>query len=434
MRSVIQSQPARISEWKVVKGGFIVAVCILGGQALGFIRQATIAYLLGTGPQADAIAVAFAPVDLWWAVFATTVIFGYGPLMAAGQGSPSFTGLVRPVMRVAVLATAAFLLFPGAIVRVLAPGLPAVTAAVAEDLLRVTALAIPAISLSTLFTALLYSERRFAFAAFHQGMVNLSTIAAALLLHSRLGPAGFAIGYAAGAWLQLAAAYAVSRPVLRLRPHGSVETQLRAPASVLFYSLLIGMNPVVTRAVASTFGPGATAAFDYCLKLVGVPLALLVNPLSSSLLSEIAPFRLRRDRRIALWAIARGAVVTGLASAALVAVMLAWAPWIVALLFERGQFSAGSTLTVSSMMYGFYPVLITWTVLDVISRSLFSLGRPRVPIVAALLTLALNSVLSVAGGIASLKSVGVPAVIGFSAGAVVAVAYLWRIAPGSQQR
>lgn len=432
MNPVAKRASAQISEWKVVKGGLVVGACILGGQALGFVRQATIAFLLGTGPQADAIAVGFAPVDLWWAVFATTVIFGYGPLMASPEGAPAFRDLARPVVRLASLAAVLFVLFAGGLVRILAPGLPPATTATATSLLRITALAIPAVSFSTLFTTLLYSERKFAFAAFHQGMVNVSTIAAALLLDRWLGAFGFAIGYAGGAWLQLGAAYLISRPILRTRSVSPMEKRgtalLRAPAHVLCYSLLLGLNPVVTRALASTFGSGATAAFDYCLKLVGVPLALLVNPLSSSLLTEIAPFRLRNDRRIALGTIGRAAVVTALLSTVLVVLMLVLSPWVVALLFERGQFSAASTLTVTSILQGFYPVLVAWSVLDVISRSMFSLARPRVPIAAAALALGVNLLLSSSGTIPSIRWIGVPAVLGFLAAAMVAVTHLFRLA------
>jgi putative peptidoglycan lipid II flippase len=352
--------------------------------------------------------------------------------MAAREGSPSFRELARPVVRLALLTTAVFLLFPEVIVRMLAPGLPPATAEMATRLLRITAFAIPAVSSSLLFTALLYSERRFAFPAFHQGMVNISTIIVALLLYGRLGAFGFAIGYAIGTWLQLGAAYAISRPILKARPQGSARAKLRdllsVPARVLCYSLLVGLNPVITRALASTFGSGATAAFDYSLKLVGVPLGLLVVPLSSSLLSEIAPFRLRKDRQSALGTIGRAAMATALASTLLVVVMLFFAPWIVAVLLERGQFDTTSTRTVSSILYGFYPVLVAWSVLDVVSRSMFSLGRPRVPILAAVLALGINVLLSVLGPISSIQWIGVPAVVGLLTGAMLAAGHVWRSA------
>ncbi len=430
MSSVVET-PARISERRVLQGGLVVGLGLVTGQVLGFVRQATIAYLLGTGPQADAIAVAFAPVDLWWAVLSTTMIFGFGPMLAARQHA-SFEDLLRPVVRVALASTAVFLLFARQIVAALAPGLPAETAVVAARLLRITALAIPAVASSTLFTALLYSERRFAFPAFHQSAVNLCIIVTAAAAetygHSHFG---FAAGYAAGAWLQLAAARRIARGSLLARspspPGGAQWPKLLAgPAAVLCYSGLIGLNPVVTRALASTFGSGATAAFDYCLKLVGAPLALLVIPLSSSLLTELAQFRLREDRRAAVAAVTRAALFTALGAAVIVAVMRSAAPWLVALLFERGRFGAQSTATVTSILSGFFPVLITWSVVDVISRSLFALGRPRAPIAAAAAALGVNLLLSAFAPLGSLRWIGAGAVLGFAAAACLMIIHLRR--------
>ncbi|MBI3665501.1 MAG: hypothetical protein HY236_04630 [Acidobacteria bacterium] len=435
MSIAIETPTAPISEWKVVKGGLIVSIGLLTSQVLGFFRQATIAYLLGTGPQADALAVAFAPVDLWWSVLSTAVVFGFGPLLAARRVShtgPAFDDIWRPVVRVAFLIAAVFLFFAEVMVRLLAPGLPPATAQLAAHLLRITALAIPAMSSSTLFTALLYSERRFAFPAFQQAAVNLGTMMTALLVYS-LGGAqrsvfGFAAGYAGGAWLQLAGAFAISRPFLHCAPtSGRVKLWklLSEPAPVLCYSMLIGLNPVVTRALASTHGPGATAAFDYCLKLLGVPLALLVIPLSSSLLTEIAPYRLRRDRREALGAIGRAGAAIALASSAIVLVMIAIGPWVVAFLFERGMFGAASTSTVSALLAGFFPALAAWSVLDLISRSLFSLGRPRISVLAAALALGVNALISLAVPFGSVRWIGLGAVIGFTAAALLLVGYLW---------
>lgn len=428
MSTVVES-PVRISERKVLQGGLVVGAGLLAGQALGFVRQAVIAYLLGTGSQADAIAVAFAPVDLWWAVLSTTLIFGLGPLLAS-QPAP-FQDLRRQVLRVALASTAVFLLFAPGIVAMLAPGLPAETAALATRLLRITALAIPAVAWSCLLTTLLYSERRFAFPAFHQGTINLCTILAALALESHNHTStGFAVGYVAGAWIQLAAAHWIARRSVLARPYAPAAIDwsrlLAGPAPVLCYAALIGLNPVVTRALASTHGPGATAAFDYCLKLVGVPLALLVVPLSSSLLTEIAQFRLVEDRRNALGAITRAAVLTALGAAVVVFVMRSLSPWVVALLFERGQFSATSTSTVTSILSGFFPILIAWSVVDVVSRSLFALGRPRAPIAAAALALVINVAFSTFAPRLAIHWIGAGAILGFVAAAGFMIFHLRR--------
>src|SRR5262249_56523318 len=84
------------------------------------------------------------------------------------------------------------------------------------------------------------------------------------------------------------------------------------PAFFVVYAAALGLNIVFTRAWATHAGPGMAAALDYAMRGVAVPLAILVNPISNSLLPEIARlrslFRLRDalrliDRTIALTAL-----------------------------------------------------------------------------------------------------------------------------------
>jgi putative peptidoglycan lipid II flippase len=434
MSATAAASPGRISEWKVVKGGLVVAVGMMTGQALGFVRHAFIAWLLGTGPRADAISVAFVPVDLLWAVLSTAVVFGFGPMLAARtqhRVGPCFGELAGLLFRPVLVFTTALILLAGPVVKILAPGLSRETAETAALLLRMTSLAIPALAGSALFTALLYSERRFTVPALHQSVVNITTIAVAALFAVRYGPFAFAAGFVAGAWLQLGAVWWNARDVLRRQRESKDRLGwwfvLREPLPVLLYSVLVGLNAVVTRAFASTFGVGATSGFEYSLRLLGVPLALLVVPLSSSMLSEIARFRSLHDPGAALRAIRKAALVTVGLAAALTAVVVGFAPWIVSLLFERGSFGPLSTATVSEILRGFFPSLIAWSVLDILSRSLFSLGRTRVPILAAGAGLLVNATVCAEAPIRFIGGIGFGSIAGFLAGALIVAVHLWRI-------
>ncbi len=434
MSATVAASPAHISEWKVVKGGLVVAIGMMTGQALGFVRHAFIAYLLGTGGRADAIAVAFVPVDLLWAVLSTAVVFGFGPMLAAHkqrQVGPCFGELAHLLLRPVLVFTAALILLAGPLVKILAPGLSRESAETATLLLRITSLGIPALAGSALFTALLYSERRFTMPAFHQSVVNVTTIAVAAIFATHYGPFAFASGYVAGAWLQLGAVWWNARDVLGRQAGASDHLGwwfiLREPLPVLIYSVLVGLNAVVTRAFASTFGVGATSGFEYSLRLLGVPLALLVVPLSSSMLSEIARFRSRHDSGAALRAIRKAAAVTGSLAAALTVAVVGFAPWIVSLLFERGSFSSLSTTTVSDILRGFFPALVAWSVMDILSRSLFSLGRTRVPILAAGAGLLVNATICAEAPIRSMRGIGFGSIAGFVVGALIVAVHLWRL-------
>jgi len=63
---------------------------------------------------------------------------------------------------------------------------------------------------------------------------------------------------------------------------------------------------------------------------------------------------------------------------------------LIALLFQRGSFTAQSTLLVSAVFLGFAPSMIGWSLLELNSRSLFALDRPWLPVLAAAIPVICN--------------------------------------------
>jgi putative peptidoglycan lipid II flippase len=161
------------------------------------------------------------------------------------------------------------------------------------------------------------------------------------------------------------------------------------------------------------------AALDYCMRGVAVPMALLVNPITNSLLPEIARlrsvFRLRQafrliDRTIALAALA---VVTGCAFA------LAFRQPAIALLFQRGSFTAESTRLVSAVFLGMGPSVVGWTLIEIASRSLFALDRRWPPVLAASIPLLLNAAIMLRSGSFQPERIGLGASVGVLVGFAV---------------
>ena len=68
MQKIGEPPPGEISEAAVLKGSLVVGLGLAVGQVTGFVRQAAIGYVSGTGSDADALMAAMAPVELWWAV------------------------------------------------------------------------------------------------------------------------------------------------------------------------------------------------------------------------------------------------------------------------------------------------------------------------------------------------------------------------------
>ena len=385
----------------LVRGGLTLAAGLLAGNALGFVRVALTAYLLGTHSRADSLAVAMGPVDALNSVLINSIVFAFVPMLTAcreEERTALFLKLSRCFSWALAAISAALMLGAPWLMKALAPGLDPRYFGAAVDNLRILSLSRVAAGVAAVHCAMLFTDRRFAPTAFYQATLNVFTIAGALCLWRLLGVYAFVIGYTAGAWAQLAIVWFAVRG--RLATSGVPPCRvgwreiLAKPAFFVVYAAGLGLNVVFTRAWATHAGPGMAAALDYCMRGVGVPLAILVSPISNSLLPEIARLRSQFRMKEALRLIDRTVALTALAAVGGCACALLFRRPAIALLFQRGSFTAESTRMVSAVFLGLGPSLIGWSLIEVMSRSLFGLDRPWPPMIAAAIPLLLNVTLT----------------------------------------
>jgi putative peptidoglycan lipid II flippase len=393
----LESKVARAAGSPLVRGGLTIVAGIITGNILGFFRVALTAFLLGTHSAADSLAVATGPIDTVNISLINTIIFAFVPMLTerSGAGRTAFFLKVnRLFIRFFFAVTAAVLILAPQLIGILAPGLPAVYVGQATTLLRIASLSTVAVGVAAIHSALLYTDRRFAPSAFHQATLNVFTIVGALSLWKALGIYSFAIGNVVGAYVQLAMVYWAARSSLSREPAPECRIPWREivskPVSILFYSIFLSLNFTVTRAYATQVGPGTAAALDYCMRCIGVPLTFLVSPISNSLLPEIA--RLRSLLRVpeALRLIDRTLALAGLAAVAACAIGVAVRRPVIAILFERGSFTADSPLLVAAVFLGFAPSLIGGSLFELTARSLFALDRPWLPLAASTIPVLCN--------------------------------------------
>jgi putative peptidoglycan lipid II flippase len=393
-----------------VRGGLIVGSGIVLGNLIGFVRVAVTAYLLGTRSHADVLAVALGPLDAFNVALINTMIFAFVPMLTLQpdrQRIAFFLAARRLFMWIFGGTAAATALFAPWLIEILGPGLPPQSAREAADLLRIVSLSTMAAGTAAMYSAWLYTKRRFGPTAFYQAFLNVFTIAGALLLWRAIGIYGFAIGYAAGSCAQLVLVFAASRRDLHearkdaradgspAGPGFSAHELLGKPGIFLAYAGLLALNMIVTRAYATHAGTGMAAAFDYCIRCVNVVIAYLVSPASNSLLPEIARLHAAGEDRQAVRLVDR---TVGFASIAAVAACFVGAlvrTPIISLLFERGSFTAHSTQLVSGVFLGLAPCLIGYSLLELTARSMFALNRPMLPLLAAAVPVTVNVVVSI---------------------------------------
>jgi putative peptidoglycan lipid II flippase len=385
----------------VVRGGLTLVAGVLTGNLLGFVRVALTAYFLGTHSRADSLAVAMGPLDTLNSVLINSVVFAFVPMLTAcgeAERAALFQKLIRVLAWVFSAIAAVLILSAPWLMRLLAPGLDPQNFATAVTIFRVLSLSTIAAGAAAVHCALLYTSRRFLPTAFYQAALNVFTIIAALSLWRVLGVYAFAAGYTAGAWAQLTIVWFATRSDL----HRDVATQcdihwkeiLSRPAFFVIYAVGLGLNMTFTRAYCTHAGPGMAAALDYCLRGVGVPLAILVTPISNSLLPEIARLRSRFRLREAFRLIDRTTALAAFAAVSGCAFALLFREPAIRLVFQRGEFRSQSTALVSAVFLTLGPSLIGWSLIEITSRSLFALDRPWPPVIAAWIAVLFNVALT----------------------------------------
>jgi putative peptidoglycan lipid II flippase len=416
----------RVVDSPLVRGGLTIVAGVLTGNVLGVGRVALIAYLLGTHSHADSLAVAMGPLDTLNSVLINSIIFAFVPMLTASQGAERtalFLKLTRGFAWAFSLISISVMLAAPWIMRALAPGLDPQYFGTSVNILRILALSTLAGGVAAVHCAMLYTDRRFGPAAFYQAALNVFTIAAALCLWKFVGVYSFAIGYTAGAFAQLAIVYFAARSGLATKnlPRCQVRWReiLMKPAFFVVYAACIGINITFTRAYATHAGPGMAAALDYCMRGVGVPLALLVNPISNSLLPEIARLRSLFRLREALRLIDRTIALAALVAVCGCGFALIFRQQAIALLFQRGSFTADSTRLVASAFLALGPSLIGWSLIEILARSLFALDRPWQPVIAAFLPVIINVAITLRVGPFHPEYLGLGASVGLISGFVV---------------
>lgn len=420
-----------------MRGGLTLIVGVLTGNLLGFCRVALTAYFLGTHSLADSLAVAMGPLDTLNSVLINSVVFAFVPMLTScGEGDRAalFLRLNRLLIWVFSAVAAAVIITAPWLMRALAPGLDPQYFGAAVTILRVLSLSTVAAGAGAVHCALLYTSRRFLPTAFYQAALNIFTIIAALSLWKVLGVYAFAVGYTAGAWAQLAIVWFAARSGLDTRAIPRCEIHwkeiLSKPAFFVVYAVGLGLNMTFTRAYCTSAGPGMAAAFDYCLRGVGVPLALLVTPISNSLLPEIARLRSQFRLREAFRLIDRTTAFAALAALGGCGFALLFREPVIRLVFQRGQFQSQSTALVSAVFLTLGPAVIGWSLLEIASRALFALDRPWPPMIAAWIPVIFNAAFTLYLHNDQPQWVGLGASLGLVAGFLV----LFAMAHTTRQR
>ncbi|MFD5799136.1 murein biosynthesis integral membrane protein MurJ [Streptomyces diastatochromogenes] len=377
----------------LAKATLVTASLSVAGALLGLVRDQSLARLFGAGQDTDAFLVAwtvpeFAATLLIEDGLAFALIPAFsGALARRAQGAPgdpvrALVAGTLPRLALAFAAVGALLAAAAPqLVEALAPGLR--DPALAVDCTRLTATCVLSFGLAGYCSAALRAHRRFLAPAAIYVAYNVGIVTAMFALGGRWGVRSAALGVAAGGCLMVAIQLpSLVRQLRGRRTAGSVAADVAGArpldialmATVLLFALCRQSQVLIERFLASNLPAGAISHLNYAQKVAQIPMTLsmmlctVTFPLVARALAdgdiERARTRVERDLAVACCLVLLGT-----------AAVVACAPQLVQLLFQRGAFTAEDTAATASVMRVYALGLLGQTLTGVLVRSYFSAGR-----------------------------------------------------------
>ncbi|WP_223283891.1 murein biosynthesis integral membrane protein MurJ [Streptomyces sp. FBKL.4005] len=377
----------------LARATLVTASLSVAAALLGLVRDQSLARLFGAGRDTDAFLVAWTVPE-----FAATLLIEDGlafalvpafslALSRRAQGAPgdpvrSLVAGTLPRLALAFTAVGALLaLAAPQCVAALAPGLP--DPALAVDCTRITATCVLSFGLAGYCSAALRAHRRFLAPAAIYLPYNIGIITAMYALGGAWGVRSAAFGVAAGGCLMVAVQLPSLLGRLRRRRTGRADARAAAAAqpldvpllaTVLLFALGRQSQVLIERFLASGLPAGAISHLNYAQKVAQIPMTLstmlctVTFPAVARALADGDTER-ARDRVERDLALAGCLVLLGTAA------IVACAPQLIELLFQRGAFTARDTAATAGVMRVYALGLLGQTLTGVLVRSYFSAGR-----------------------------------------------------------
>ncbi len=300
-----------------------------------------------------------------------------------------------------VLAAACIVAAPWLVRTILAPGFSVDQQQLVVHLMRWLLLGTVVYGASGLCMAALNTRQHFTVPALVPSLRNLAIIAGALFLTDYWGIYGLVAGAVAGSFLHLVVqlpvtvrhgmryAYVLSWRDGNLRQ--VVKLMLPRMVGLTFFHL----NFIVNTNLASQLSPGSVSALEYGFRLMLLPFALFGQALAIAAFPTFASQVEAEDWESLRNTFARSIrIVMFLALPAAVGMYLLRLP-LIEVLYQRGSFTAESTVQVANALQYFLTGLLAYTVVEVTVRAFYAFHDTRTPVMAGVLIALLNIVLSV---------------------------------------
>jgi len=392
---------------------FSVGALTLLSRAAGFIRDVMLGAALGTGVLADAFYIAFRLPNHFRAIFGegafnaayvpsyARVLETEGSEQARSFASRIFTLLLLAQIVLLVLAWA----FTPQVLAVLAPGVDRnpEKLALATTMTRITFPYLLCITLALLQSGTLNANRRFVAAAFAPVLLNVAMIACLSLafLFPNAGLAaswGVALAGLAQLGLVSAAAWRAGVAARIARPRRDRESKMffRTFGPAVIGSAGVQIALFADTIIASLLPRGGISIIYYADRIYQLPIGVIGVAAGAVLLPEMSRRHAAGNAHAALHAQSRAMALTIALTAPFCVAFLTIPELIMRGVFMRGRFTAQAAAASAHVLAAYGIGLIAVVLIASARASFQAQGDTKTPMVASLISVALNVALKIA--------------------------------------
>ena len=418
-------------------------------KVLGMLRGILLASAYGTGMEATAFSTASRIPLSFFDIFFGSAILGCfipvynslitynksgDPASASHEKADSFACVFfNFILLVTGILCILGIVFSDALISVIASELDDTAFLLASKLLKIMLPMITLAGASYTLVGILQSKGNFIVPAIISAVSNLCVIFYFLVLDGTFGITGLAAAYLVSWFIQfLTLAIPLFRMGFRHKLNFNFKTEgftkalkmapkVMAGSWLIPFSVLIGLDFALKTGV-----DGAVPAFEYANTLFTMAAGILTHSICNYVFpslsekashNEISSFA--KDASKALFTVI--ALVIPAACA-----LFILSPNVISVMYMRGEFDVYSCDTVSSVFTALIPGMISFSVIEVMSRCFYALGNGTVPAAASVVGIAVNYIsayLFVNAGGLPVFSVGLSVTLALSFSAVFMIVF-----------
>ncbi|MDQ7827949.1 MAG: murein biosynthesis integral membrane protein MurJ [Armatimonadota bacterium] len=399
---------------RLARAAVLLAVATVLSRLLGLVREIVTAALFGASNAKAAYVIGYyLPFFIQRLLLGGTLSIVFIPTITEylARGDRRETVRVTAILFNLVLLLGVGMVLAGQVlapllVPVAAPGFHAQPGLVplAVALMRIIFVAMLFLALAVFATGFLQAHQRFTVPALAPLLFNVVIILGTLWLGPRVGIHGLAVAWVLGTAAQfLVQLPAMARsgfrwlPLLDLR-HPAVRQLGRLAAPAMLGLAIVEINAYVARFFASFLpvqpGVNAVAVLDYAYEVMQAPVGIIAISIATALFPTLARQAAARDRGALAATTALGLRMTLLLMLPVAALLLALAPQVVRVLFERGEFTPAATAAVAAALRGYAVGMSAVGAYYVVTRAFYALHDMATPVRVGALAVLLNAVLN----------------------------------------